>query len=168
MKKQPLQLLTVPKLLRPRSSVGLIILICTFVLSACDPCLSIRTPLEAAALYDQRPDGHGGIVYLQPLDAWTRHPAVERFIEATVREGGIARLAAEYGMRCGPRATDTGCIDCFTCRATIREWGRDASPAFACMDYGTIRVQAEVGPNSAVAAMTYWETTPAVLQRRPR
>jgi hypothetical protein len=147
---------------------GTIILTCLAGLSACDPCSTIRTPLEAAALYDQRPDGHGGIVYLQSLDAWTRHPAVERFVEAIVRTGGIARLETENGMQCVARATDTGCSDCFTCRATIREWGRDASPASACMDYGTIRVQVEVGPNSAVTAMTYWQTTPAALQRQPR
>lgn len=139
-----------------------------FALSACSPCSSMRDPLEAAALYDERPDGRGGTLYSLPPDEWTRNLAVEDVLRAAVEAGGLSRLSAKHGMQCVPRASVSNCTDCFICRRTVHDRRLSTKAPPACVDYGLTRIEAQVGPGNNISAMTFWQTSSAVPKGHAR
>jgi hypothetical protein len=158
---------------RPKLRKTAIALAIAFALPACSlNCPFNNNPLTPSLQYPARYEKPGGWVYLLPLDTWTRNPAVERELRTGLRAHGIASLTDKYHMQCVPRASETGCIDCFACRLTFHDWRVDMTsavpflyfPVSSCVDYGEIRLQAEIGPGSSVSAMTYWQMTPAVRE----
>jgi len=134
-------------------------LVAAGVLSACSlECDFYKNDLEAAATLPHSGGGYNPL----PRDVWTTNPELEAFLRTVLQTEGAGALSAKYGLQCAP--SDSACVGCVTCRKTIKEWRMRIDqlplPMYACVDYGEVLVQADVGPGSAVKAMTYWKTTP--------
>lgn len=106
-----------------------------------------------------------------PPDAWKEDGSLEIFLRRALKTQSVAAVAARYGLQCLPRDEPSGCNDCFICRTTVKQWRFGQMPiplpvlAIKCVDYGEVLVQAEIGPQSSIKAMTYWKTSPEA--RRP-
>ena len=150
--------------------MGLVLLLGACVLQACSPgCDLSKDPnlndFKRAALYPQAL----GSAEALPIDTWTRNPDLEAFFGKALKTDDLRTLAAKYELQCLPTESRAACSDCFTCRTAFRDWRIDfrAPPIpiyieiAKCTDYGQVLVEATVGPGPAVAAMTYWQTTPA-------
>jgi len=131
-------------------------------------------PLDDAANYRWLINGGH---YFEPLNAWTRHEALEALLSKTYREGGLEALRSRYGFDCKPRDIAPACASCFVCRRTIPKTKDPAElDAHACQ-VGEMTIQADIGPDWAMAVMTYWDRLPVGasapdlppgIHRRPR
>lgn len=103
---------------------------------------------------------------LRPVGTWNEDRELEDFLRNALKTQSATTVAARYGLQCMPRDQAIGCSDCFTCRGSVWQWrlGGMSIPlpvlALKCVDYGEVLVQAEIGPQSSVRAMTYWKTSP--------
>lgn len=148
------------------------------ILSGCkgpaSPYCPGREPLDDAADYQWQLNGRR---YFEPLNAWTRHQALETLLLKTYREGGLDALRSRYGLDCKSRDITPPCNDCFVCRRTIPKTVAPAElEAHACQ-VGEMTVQVDIGPQWTMAVMTYWDRLPvgapvpyppSFTPRRPR
>jgi hypothetical protein len=134
----------------------------TLLLSGCSlECSREGQPMDVIALEQavSRPE-------LGPRDMWKEDRSFEAFLRDALKTQSAAVVAARYGLQCLPRYQPAGCSDCVTCHTTVKQWRFGAAPIpipvmmLKCVDYGEVLVQAEIGPHSAVKAMTYWKTSP--------
>lgn len=147
---------------RPISTtmIALLQLLGGAALSGCAlECLKERPP-DTEAFENAVGNPHG------PPDKWREDRDLEIFLRDALKTQSATAIAARYGLQCLPRDQAIGCSDCFTCRASVRQWqlGAKSIPlpvlAIKCVDYGEVLVQAEIGPQSSVKAMSYWKTSP--------
>jgi hypothetical protein len=164
---------TMPKWCANGRLVAVLLLFGLGSLSGCGDLSCVDgTPLEAAASYRPTSDNR----FLLPLDAWTPNKDLETFIHDVVDNEGVDALRSKHGMQCVPRYAEPSCRECLTCTTTVhdRRLGMHTGLPiyiewFKCEDYGEVLVNVDVGPGSAVRAMTYWKTTPLVREylKRP-
>ena len=122
-----------------------------------------REPLDMAATYrwliaEQR--------YFEPLNAWVKNEQLETFLLKAYREGGLDALRSRYGFDCSPRAASPPCGTCFTCHRTIDKSVAEGAPESnrSCR-IGEMSIQADIGPDWTVTAMTYWKRPSGQVHR---
>lgn len=140
-------------------------------LSACgDLCLTQdQGDLQVASYWDYDYDPRGSKPPRLPPDTWVRNPYLESFLRTTIEADGIAALTTRYGFQCTPRASTTTCSDCSICSKTI-PFIKDDRMFFVvhmCIPVGSIQMQVEIGPGTAVAAMSYRKTGNRPPRRLP-
>lgn len=104
----------------------------------------------------RQPDGTVG--YKEPFDTWVDNPKLADAIREEIQEGGRERLIVRYEFDCKPRPAGGACADCLSCMATFWQWALSTTsfikPGFK--HRGDALVSVEIGPGTAVSAMTYW------------
>lgn len=133
-----------------------------------------REALDDAANYRWLINGQH---YAEPLNAWTRHEALEALLLKTYREGGLQALRSRYGFDCKARDITPPCDSCFVCRRTIAKTIDPAELDTHACQVGDMTIQADIGPDWNMAVMTYWDRLPVGAEapdlplgtyRRPR
>jgi len=141
-----------------RTAVALFV--CVLGLSACGGVQCPPKGFESAASHWELANSH-----LLPANAWTKNPKLEAFLKEVIQAGGVASLRTTYGMQCFPRASSDGCADCYACSKTFPgkrlAMASTGSPLYGrdllCVDDGEMFVKAEIGPGSAISAMSFWK-----------
>lgn len=117
-----------------------------------------RTPVTNAAENRRVPQADGTVGYTKPLDTWVDNPKLAKAIREEIHKGGLEHLIDKYDFDCKPRPAGGACADCLSCTATFWQWARSTTsfikPGFK--HRGDALVSIEIGPGTAVRAMTYW------------
>jgi hypothetical protein len=128
--------------------VAVVLVALALPVAGCGPGLCPKsTELEAASAYT------GYEPQKMTLGAWVEHKRLAAFIGDVVRAEGIAGLETNHGFRCTPRPEG------HTCTRAIPKRGSYMPNIFYthCVDEGDMQVRAEIGPGSAVRAMSFWD-----------
>jgi hypothetical protein len=100
----------------------------------------------------------GTLRYEKPFDTWVDNPKLAEAIREEIGEKGRQPLIDRYEFECRPRSAVDPCADCLSCTATFWQWALSTTsfikPGFK--HRGDALVSVEIGPGTAVSAMTYW------------
>jgi len=92
--------------------------------------------------------------YERPFNVWVDNPKLANAIRIEIKEGGREELVCKYEFQCVPRP----CEGCLSCTATFWQWEHSKvsiiKPGF--VHRGDALVSVQIGPGTAVSAMTYW------------
>lgn len=117
-----------------------------------------RTSVTNAAENRRVTQADGSVGYTKLLDTWVDNPKLADAIREEIQKGGIEGLVDRYDFDCKPRPAGGECADCLSCTATFWQWERSRT-SFIKSGFkhrGDALVSAEIGPGTAVSAMTYW------------
>lgn len=145
--------------LRKCGLVAMLGVLFVFGLSACErEYWPQRTWVTNAAENDSKRLPDGTLLYEKPFDTWVDNPKLAEAIREEIQETGRERLIDRYEFDCKPRPAPDSCADCLSCTAIFWQWARSTSsfikPGF--VHRGDAKVSVEIGPGTAVSAMTYW------------
>lgn len=117
-----------------------------------------RTWVTGAAENRAKKLPDGTMQYEKPFDSWVDNPELAKALRAEIAERGLDSVLDRYEFACKPRSADDLCRDCLSCTATFWQWARSTAsfikPGF--VHRGDALVSVQIGPGTAVSAMTYW------------
>lgn len=139
--------------------VGMLGIFVVFGLSACEREYWPERNKVTNAVDNRRiPQADGTVGYTRPLNTWVVNPKLAEAIREEIQENGRQQVLDRYEFECKPRPAPDSCADCLSCTAIFWQWARSTSsfikPGF--VHRGDARVSVEIGPGTAVSAMTYW------------
>ena len=133
--------------------LGLLLSLC---LSSCggEICFNYDRLVDAAN-NELKVQADGTKRYDKPPNVWIDNPAMAEAVRWHVKETGM-KFLSEKGIECSPR-TDGGCSDCHTCAGIVRQTPYAYTALWPmCRHTADTEVRAEIGPGTAVTAMTRW------------
>lgn len=130
-----------------------------FGLSACErEYWPERNGVTSAVNNRRIPQADGTVGYTRPLNTWVVNPELAEAIREEIQEKGRQQVLDSHEFECKPRPAPDSCADCLSCMAIFWQWARSTSsfikPGF--VHRGDAKVSVEIGPGTAVSAMTYW------------